>query len=218
MAGNSRLTERILQRLEHHRKNLAHKQQQLDESMKMLLEQKELLAVGAKRRLEEVILPRMQELLQHFDNGRVELQLNDDYFGCVSEFAHTPNYPASVRFAILLLPGNETCYTARSDLNILPVLMEYTRNNETLFPHEGDDAALALWVEERVVDFVDTYLLLETHPLYQKDNAVIDIVCGMHISFTAATSSVVHDGRTFYFCSELCKNAFLKSKEVLPGQ
>lgn len=210
MEEKAPLTERILHRFEHHRQELAEKQQNLDESMKKLLEQKDRLAVGAKRRIETVVLPMLQELLQHFDNGKVEVQLNDDYFGCVCEFAHTPRFPATVRFGIALLPGNETSYTSRSDLNILPVLMEYNRNNEALFPFEGDDEAIAAWVEERILEFVDTYLRLETHPLYQKDNTVIDIVCGMHIPFTAATSSVVRDGRTFYFCSEHCKESFNK--------
>jgi YHS domain-containing protein len=88
--------------------------------------------------------------------------------------------------------------------------MEYSRNFEKTFPFEDDDEAFSGWLEDRILDFVDTYLRLETHPLYQKDNSVIDIICGMHIPFTAATSSVLRDGRTFYFCSEYCKEAFIK--------
>jgi len=30
------------------------------------------------------------------------------------------------------------------------------------------------------------------------------------LPFTAAASSVVRDGRTFYFCSEHCKESFVK--------
>lgn len=214
MEEKKRLTERILHRFEQHRQDLAEKQVQLDESMKELLERKDRLAVGAKRRIETVVLPMMQELLQHFDNGKVEVQINDDYFGCVCEFVHTPRFPATVRFGIALLPGSETSFTVRADLNILPVLMEYNRNNEALFPFESDDKALSSWVGDRIIEFIDIYLRLETHPLYQKDNTVIDIVCGMHIPFTAATSSVVRNGRTFYFCSEHCKEAFLKNSDA----
>lgn len=210
MEENKRLAERILHRFEQHRQELAEKQLQLDEDMKELLEHKDRLAVGAKRRIESVILPLMQELLQHFDNGKVDVLLSDDYFGCVCKFVHTPRFPATVSFSIDILPGSETSYTARSDLNILPVLMEYNRNNEALFPLDDDSEALSIWAEDRILEFVDIYLRLETHPLYQKDNTVIDIVCGMHIPFTAATSSVVRDDRTFYFCSEHCKEAFIK--------
>ncbi len=81
MEEKSHLTERILHLFEQHRQDLAEKQQQLDDGMKELLKKKDRLAVSAKRRIEIVVLPMMQELLQHFDNGRVEVQLNDDYFG-----------------------------------------------------------------------------------------------------------------------------------------
>lgn len=48
-------------------------------------------------------------------------------------------------------------------------------------PPEMDDSeeAIGQWVEERITEFIDTYLRLETHPLYQKDNIVIDPICGM---------------------------------------
>lgn len=214
MEKKSPLAERILDRFELHQKELSEKQQQLDDSMKELLEQRDRLAIIAKRLIEIVVLPMMQELLQHFDNGKVEVQQSDDYFGCVCEFAHTPRFPATVRFGIALLPGNEFNYTVRSDLNILPVLMEYNRNNEALFPLADDNEAFSSWVDDRIIEFMDIYLRLETHPFYQKDNTVVDIVCGMHIPFTAATSSIIRNGRTFYFCSEHCKEAFLKNSDA----
>ena len=210
MGGKNSLAERIFDRFEQHRQELAGKQQQLDARMKEKLGLQERQAAVAKRVSEAVILPRMEELVRHFDNAKVEILHTDADYNCVCDFTHTPQYPATVRLGIALLPGNDEHLTARYDLNILPVLMEYTRNFEEIFPLEGNDDALALWVEDRILDFVDTYLRLETHPLYQKDNTVIDIICGMHIPSTAATSTVERHGRTFYFCSEHCKEAFIK--------
>ena len=206
----NRLAERITNRFEQHRHDLADKQQQLDNTMKELLEQRERLAAVARHKIETVILPRMEELVRHFDNSKVEVLLTDTDYNCVCEFAHTPRFPATVRLGIALLPGKNETLTARYDLNILPVLMEYSRNIEGIFPLEGGEEAFAGWVEDRILDFIDTYLRLETHPFYQKDNTVIDIVCGMHIPSTSATSSVERHGRTFYFCSEQCKEAFIK--------
>lgn len=204
------LAKRILDLLEQHKKDLADKQQQLDVRMKELLEQKERLAAVARQMIETVILPRMKELACHFDNSKVDNLHTDSDYNCICEFAHTPRFPATVRLGIALLPGNDESFTARYDLNILPVLMEYNRNFEEIFPLEGDEEALAGWVDDRILDFIDTYLRLETHPFYQKDNTVIDIVCGMHIPSISATSSVERDGRTFFFCSEQCKEAFIK--------
>lgn len=204
------LAERILNRFEQHRHDLADKQQQLDSRMKELLEQRERLSTIAQRKIETVILPRMEELARHFDNAEVEVLHTDADYNCICEFAHIPRFPATVRLGIALLPGNNESLTARYDLNILPVLMEYNRSSEENFPFDGDEQVLADWVEDRILEFIDTYLRLETDPLYQKDNTVIDIVCGMRIPSTSAPSTVERHGRIFYFCSEHCKEAFIK--------
>ena len=206
------LSERILKRVEQHRHDLAGKQQQLDSRMKQLLEQRERLDTVAKGKVDNIIFPRMQELARHFDNAEVEVLHVDAGYNCRCKFAHTPRFPATVKLGIALLPGNDEHLTARYDLSILPALMEYTRNVEEVFLLEDEDA-LAGWVEDKILDFVETYLRLETHPLYQKDNIVIDTVCGMHISSISATSIVERHGRTFYFCSEHCKEAFTQKKE-----
>ncbi len=205
-----RLAERISNRFEQHRQDLDNKQQQLDSKMKEMLEQRERLSVIAKSQIESVVLPRMEELVRHFDNAKVMVLNIGANSTCIAEFAHTPSYPAVVKLGISLLPGDNESLTARYDLSILPELMKYNRNVEEVFPLAGDEEALAVWVEDRILDFINTYLCLETHPLYQKNNTVLDIVCGMHIPVASATSSVERKGRTFYFCSEHCKEVFLK--------
>jgi len=206
----NRLSERIYNRFEQHKLELADKQQQLDSNMKELLEQRERLAAIAKSKIETIILPRMEELTNHFDNSKIEVLHTDSDYNCLCVFNHTPRFPATVKLLIALLPGKDEHLTARYDLNIFPVLMEFNGNSEEIFPLDCDEELLAGWVEDRILEFIDTYLRLESHPFYQKDNTVIDIVCGMRISSTAVTSTVEKDGRTFYFCSEHCKDAFIK--------
>lgn len=210
MKGTSQLAERILNRLEQHRCEISENQQQLDVKMKELLEQRERLTLVARRLSDKVILPRMEELARHFDNAKIEVLKSDADFNCLCEFAHTPRFPATVKIGISLLPGNNDFLTARYDLNIFPVLMEFNHNSEEVFPLDCDEESLAGWVEDRILEFIDTYLRLETQPFYQKDNTVIDIVCGMRIPSTSATSTVERHGRIFYFCSEHCKDAFIK--------
>lgn len=209
----SRLAGRILNRFEQHEHDLADKQQLLDSKMKELLEQRERLSAIARHKIETVILPSMEELVQHFDNSKVEVLHTDADYNCICEFTHTPRFPATVRLGIALLPGNNDSLTARYDLSIHPVLMEYNRNTEETFPLDCDEELLAGWVEDRILEFIDTYLRLETHPFYQKDNTVLDIVCGMRIPSISATSTAERDGRIFYFCSEHCKEAFIKEND-----
>ena len=210
MKKTSSLAERISNRFEQHRHDLVDKQQQLDSRMKEMLEQRERLAAIAKSQIESVVLPRMEELARHFDNAKVHVVNIGANSTCIAEFAHTPSYPAVVKLGISLLPGDNASLTARYDLSILPELMKYNRNVEEVFPLAGEGEDLASWVEDRILDFINTYLCLETHPLYQKNNTVLDIVCGMRIPAASATSRVERQGRTFYFCSDHCKEVFLK--------
>jgi YHS domain-containing protein len=210
MKKTSSLAERISNRFEQHRQDLTDKQQQLDSRMKEMLEQRERLAAVAKSQIESVVLPRMEELARHFDHAKVQVVNINANSTCIAEFAHTPSYPAIVKLGISLLPGDNASLTAHYDLSILPELMTYRRNADATFPLDGDEEVLAGWIEDRILDFINTYLCLETHPLYQKNNTVLDIVCGMHIPVASATSSVERKGRTFYFCSEHCKEVFLK--------
>lgn len=204
------LADKILKRFEQHRNDLAGKQQQLDSRMKELLEQRARLDAVSKGMIDKVILPRMEELAGHFSNAEIEILHTDAGYTCVCKFAHTPRFPATVRLGIGLLPGDTEHLIARYDLSILPVLMEFQRNAEEVFPNGSEDS-LAGWVEDRILDFLGDYLRLETHPLYQKDNTVIDIVCGMQISSISAASIVERHGKTFYFCSEHCKEVFVKN-------
>lgn len=212
MERDHTLTEKIVERLKQHGDSLAGAQRQLDKNMKEMLEQRERLHVVAMEKIEKVIHPRMQELARQFENAKVEVLETEAGYICVCKFTHTPRFPATVKLGIALSPGNGEHLSARYDLEMLPVLMEYTRNFEEVFSLK-DDGSLACWVDDRILDFVDTYLRLETHPLYQKDNAVIDVVCGMRISSVSAASTVERHGHTFYFCSEHCKESFLNRNE-----
>ncbi len=214
MAKTGRLSDKILNCLERHQRDLAERQKLIDETMNELLEQRERFAAAARRIMELVIHPRMEELPRHFDNAAItECHGNND-FHCICRFTHIPRFPATVSLDISLLPGESyTGIAARYELEILPALMEYKRDEEMNFPVEGSDEAIGLWVEEKIVECVETYLRLETHPLYQKENLVVDPVCGMQIWATAATSRIEWPDRTIYFCSEVCKEAFLKNSK-----
>lgn len=214
MTETGRLSDKILGCIERHQRDLAEQQKLIDSTMNEMLEQRERFSAVARGIIESVIHPRMEELLRHFDNATITERHGDSDFHCVCAFSHTPRFPATVSFDICLLPGdNYTGLTARSNLEIRPMLMEYKRDEEKGFPLDSSDTAIGLWVEEKIVEFVDTYLRLETHPFYQKDNIVIDPVCGMQISSVAATSRVELTGHTFYFCSEACKEAFSKENK-----
>ena len=213
MTTIGQLSEKIRKRLDSHRDELAEWQKQIDSTMKEMLDQRERFAAAAYRLQESVVHPRLVELSRQFDNAVVSDRHSGTDFHCACDFTHTPRFPATVILDFGLFPektGEEV--TVRYTLDILPTLMEYKRNDESSFPLESSDEALGRWVEEKILEFVDTYLRLETHPLYQKDYTVVDLVCGMPISATAAPCRIERHGHTLYFCSEHCKDAYLKEK------
>ena len=42
---------------------------------------------------------------------------------------------------------------------------------------------------------------------------VQDIVCGMHLKDNEAVASLTYKGKTYYFCSPSCQDAFEKEPE-----
>jgi len=210
MTDTARLSNKISGTLEKHHADISERQKILDGTMKELLEQRELFASTARHIIESVIHPRIRELTRHFDNASIMECHGDTDFHCVCKFNHVPRYPATVSLDFSVMPEDDPSRVAvHYGLEILPVLMEYKRNDE-MRAAARSEVEIGLWIEERIVDFVETYLRLETHPLYQKDNLVTDPVCGMRVSSIAATSKVEWPGHTIYFCSEVCKDTFLK--------
>jgi Cu+-exporting ATPase len=46
---------------------------------------------------------------------------------------------------------------------------------------------------------------------------VTDPVCGMRIDDAEAAATVEHDGRTYFFCSEVCRDAFVADPDAYAG-
>lgn len=208
MGTEATLEKKIIDRLRQHKAQLAEKQEQLDTLMKEFLEQRSRLSVIAEGKINKIIFPRMQQLARQFENAEIQVINTDEGHTCLCKFAHTPRFPATVQVSVALLPVPTEQLTVRYDLNIFPALMEFCQNAEATIP-TADDESLVAWVEDKILGFLDDYLRLEIHPLYQKDNLVLDVVCGMRISFISASSILEQDGRTYYFCSEHCKQTYL---------
>lgn len=209
--NNRRLFDMIGDRLERHQAEFAEQQKITDGSMQELMARREAFASVATRVVEGALEPAVEQLRRHFDNAVIVARQVEDDFCTVCRFVHTPRFPATVSLAFSLVPGAEyRLLTARYHLDIFPALMEYRREDEMICTLDNADKEVGPWVQEQILQFVDTYLLLETHPLYQKDNLITDPVCGMRISFATAGSTLELSGRVFYFCSDVCRDEFQK--------
>jgi YHS domain-containing protein len=213
MAEIGEFSEKIQRRLFQQAKEKAQKLLQVDTQMKQLLEKRERFNTTASRILTAVVYPRMQELSRNFDNATLQELDKVAGFLCICGFSPTDRFPATVSLGIDISPsGNYERLDIHYNIEVNPALMEYMRYDGRTFKLESPtfEEEIGQWVESKIFDFLETYLLLETHPEYQKENYVIDPVCQMRIPRAQAVAKIEQKGRAIYFCSEVCKEAFLK--------
>src|SRR5262249_26008415 len=68
------------------------------------------------------------------------------------------------------------------DLEIIPVLMRFKTHDEVEFPLDAVDKDVTTkWIDDRIVDFVQTYFSMGENEIYLKDQMVEDPIA--HIRF-----------------------------------
>jgi YHS domain-containing protein len=97
------------------------------------------------------------------------------------------------------------------DLEIIPVLLRFQPHAELEFPLEAvDREAAGRWIDDRVVDFVRTYLSLGENDVYLKDHMVEDPVAHVRFPKFAAGATLQWQGRTYYFIGEETRREFAR--------
>lgn len=97
------------------------------------------------------------------------------------------------------------CY----DLDILPILMKFDSHSEIEFPLDAVDAeALAQWIDDRIISFINTYLSLHENSYYLKGHMVVDPVAKVQFPKFAAGATADFDGETYFFISEETRREF----------
>jgi hypothetical protein len=100
-------------------------------------------------------------------------------------------------------------------LEIIPVLMRFKGHDEAEFPLNAiDKQAVAKWVDDRVVDFVQTYLSMGENEIYLKDQMVEDPVAHVQFPRFAAGATVDWQGQKFYFIGEETRREFAKQNKI----
>jgi YHS domain-containing protein len=101
------------------------------------------------------------------------------------------------------------------ELQILPILMKFEPHKQAEFPLEAvDPAAVAQWLDDRIVDFVRTYLSLHQNEYYLKDHMVVDPVAQVRFPRFAAASVLERQGKKYYFISEKTRSEFEKKNKI----
>lgn len=101
------------------------------------------------------------------------------------------------------------------DLSIIPVLMRFNPHAEVEFPLNAvDKEAAAKWIDDRIVEFVQTYFALGENDIYLKDFIVEDPVAHVRFPKIAAATTLEWQGQKFYFIGEETRREFEKQQGI----
>lgn len=101
------------------------------------------------------------------------------------------------------------------DLEIIPVLMRFKPHDEIAFPLQAvDPDAVGQWIDDRLVDFVQTYISMGENELYLKDLMVDDPIAQVRFPKHAAAATLDWQGQKFYFISDETRREFEKQQGI----
>jgi YHS domain-containing protein len=102
------------------------------------------------------------------------------------------------------------------NLEILPILMRFDAHSVLQMPlDQVDREAVAQWTDDRIVDFVKTYVALHENQYYLKDFLVDDPIAGVRFPKYAAAATLDANGTTYYFISEETRAEY-EAREAQP--
>ena len=119
---------------------------------------------------------------------------------------------ASVKLRLSVAPDAEVRKLVFTyDVEILPILMKFDSHVELEQPLDAvNSVKLAEWLDDRIVDFVRTYLALHENHYYLQDHMVEDPVAKVRFPKFAAAAKLEQNGKTFYFIDESTLREFEK--------
>jgi hypothetical protein len=101
------------------------------------------------------------------------------------------------------------------DLSIIPVLMRFNPHAEVEFPLNAvDKEAVAKWIDDRIVEFVQTYFSLGENDIYLKDYMVEDPIAHIRFPTFSAAATLEWQGQKLYFIGEETRQEFAKQNGI----
>jgi hypothetical protein len=101
------------------------------------------------------------------------------------------------------------------DLEIIPVLMRFNPHSEVEFPLNAvNKDAAAKWMDDRIVEFIQTYFAMGENEIYLKDQMVEDPIARVSFPKVAAGATLEWQGQKFYFIGEETRREFAEKNKI----
>jgi YHS domain-containing protein len=95
------------------------------------------------------------------------------------------------------------------DLEILPIFVKYNPHAELAIPLDKvDRSTVENWLDDRLIEFAQTYVTIHFTDQYQKDHMVTDPVANVRFPKIFAQSTLEKQGETYYFISNQTRREF----------
>jgi hypothetical protein len=157
-----------------------------------------------KERLKFDVIPSKVQT-EHFYSRSVTLDVKSELAGVI-KVGFRLTHSSDVR--LIFLDYN---------LEIVPVYFRFNPHARMEMPLEAyDEAAVGKWLDDRIVEFANTYLELHETKQYQERVMVSDPVAGVSFPRYFAAATLDHGGTTHYFVSEESRREFAKRQGLNP--
>jgi YHS domain-containing protein len=210
MTPHTEFADRLKAILEESRQRSGIRRQGMTETMAESDRREQQFFEIARRCFREVVLPRLETLAGVFPNAS-PVERSEDPIAARMTFRSTNEFPVGADLSIRLGHDREIREMGLTwKVEILPILMDYER--EASWQKRLDELDMdqvGTFLEERVLQFTRDYLKIhDPGSPYMQSSLVMDPVCGMKFSPFEAACMWEHEGRTYYFCAESCRERF----------
>ena len=160
--------------------------------------------LDVSHRIRKLIQPRL-EILAHkfeFEAKPTIFHSRQHYHSTVTCAFHSELARISLRFALGHDSEIRTLFLEQ-DLEILPIYIKFPAHARLEIPlEEFDEAATGRWLDDRLVDFIRTFIQIQFTEQYQRDHMVTDPIANVRFPKSFAKMTLQHRGQTYYFISD----------------
>ncbi len=162
---------------------------------------------------EDIVRPRLEIVASYLSNSVMQDEPSPNRSSCWFEFCQRFPTFAQLEFAI----EHDVCFDkliVHIRTRMTPVFVRFNEQDNLSFPLDTvDEEKVADWVEERLQEFLDTYLRIDAGGEGFAEETATDPVCGMQIVRSQAAGSDSYYGHPYFFCSEDCFGKFQEDPE-----
>jgi YHS domain-containing protein len=163
---------------------------------------------SAKSLIASVIKPRLEVVTERFASART--MTDEQACRCWCWLGSSDRFPvtAKVEFVIEHDELVERMFV-RYEACLMPLFVKFQPHDKlTIRLSEIKPEPIAAWVEERILEFLETYLQHDRGQDDLEEDLFTDPVCGMRLVRSDVKAQTDYRGHPYFFCSLECRERF----------